>query len=35
MIKTKNKHCLLEFNQSQWLKQYIEFNTQKRLEAEK
>ena len=28
------KHCLLEFNQSQWLKQYGEFNTQK-IEAEK
>ena len=30
MIKPKK-----EFNQSQWLKPYIEFNTQKRLEAEK
>ena len=26
---------MLEFNQSQWLKPYIEFNTQKRIEAEK
>ena len=26
---------VLEFNQSQWLKQYVEFNTQKRIEAEK
>ena len=24
----------MEFNQSQWLKPYIEFNTQKRIEAE-
>ena len=28
-------HRLLEFNQFQWLKQYVEFNTQKRIEAEK
>ena len=27
-------HCALEFNQSQWLKQYVGFNTQKRI-AEK
>ena len=26
---------VLEFNQSQWLKQYVEFNTQKRIEVEK
>ena len=26
---------MLEFNQSQWLKQYTEFNTQKRTEVEK
>ena len=28
-------HRELEFNQLQWLKQYIEFNTQKNIEAEK
>ena len=26
---------VLEFNQSQWLKQYVEFNTQERTEEEK
>ena len=26
---------MLELNQFQWLKQYVEFNTQKRVEAEK
>ena len=26
---------VLEFNQSQWLKQYVEFNIQGRIEAEK
>ena len=29
------KISLLEFNQLQWLKPYVEFNTQKRTEAEK
>ena len=33
--KLKKIHCALEFNQSQWLKPYIEFNAQKRIEAEK
>ena len=35
MIQAKKIYCVLEFNQSQWPKQYIEFNTQKRIEAEK
>ena len=34
-LKLKKIHRALEFNQSQWLKQHVEFNTQKRLEAEK
>ena len=34
-LKLKQIHHLLEFNQSQWLKPYVEFNTQKRIEAEK
>ena len=33
--KLKNIYRVLEFNQSQWLKQHIEFNTQKRIEPEK
>ena len=28
-IKLKKIHCILEFNQSQWLKQYVEFSTHK------
>ena len=31
----KKIYCALEFNQSIWLKQNVEFNTQKRIEAEK
>ena len=34
-IKTKRIHHVLKLNQSQWLKPYVEFNTQKRIEAEK
>ena len=34
-LKLKQIHHVLEFNQSQWLKPYVEFNTQKRIEAEK
>ena len=31
----KKVHCVLEFNQSRWLKHHVEFNTQKTIEAEK
>ena len=34
-LKLKKIHCILELNQFQWLKEYVEFNTQKRIEAEK
>ena len=34
-IKTKEIHCALEFNWSQWLKSYVEFNKQKIIEVEK
>ena len=34
-VQTTTKNCVLEFNQSQWLKQYVKFHTQKRIEAEK
>ena len=33
-LKLKKIHCVLEFNQPQCLKPFIEFNTQKRIEAE-
>ena len=28
-LKLKKIHCILEFNQSQWLTPYVEFNTKK------
>ena len=34
-LKLNKIHRILEFNQSQWLKPCMEFNTQKRIEAEK
>ena len=34
-LKLKKLHQVLGFNQPDWLKPYIEFNTQKRIEAEK
>ena len=33
-LKVKKIHCILEFNQSQWWKQYVCFKTRKRTEAE-
>ena len=34
-LKIKKNQRVLEFNQSQWLNLYIEFNAQKRTEAKK
>ena len=34
-IKTAKNNPVLEFSESQWLKAYIKFNTQKRVEAKK
>ena len=34
-LKLNKLHRVLEFNQPKWLKQYVEFNRQKILEAEK
>ena len=34
-LKLKRIYGLLEINQSQWLKQYVGANTQKRIQAEK
>ena len=34
-LKLKKVHCILQFNKSQFLKAYIEFITQKRIDAEK
>ena len=32
-LKLKKLHCVLQLNQSQWLKQYLEFNREKGKEA--
>ena len=32
-LKLKKIHRVLEFNQSQWLKPFVEINTEKRIEV--
>ena len=34
-IKLKKIHHVLEFNQSQWLKEHVEFNTKKEYKQKK
>ena len=34
-LKPKNVHCVLEFNQLQWLKAYVEVNKQKIIDVKK
>ena len=34
-LKIEKIYCALEFDQSKWLKPYIKFNAQERVEAEK
>ena len=34
-LKLRKLHRVVEFNQSQWLKPYVEFNKQKRIEVKK
>ena len=34
-LKLKNVHCVLEFNQLQWLKPYVEVNKQKIIDVKK
>ena len=34
-IKSKEVYRVLEFHQSQWLKLYVQYNTEKRMKTEK